>query len=277
MRTFQPDELIISTHPPGRSHWLERGVVEKAREPLRHAVDPRRRRSRRRRRRQPAALTIAIEQLDPLPLRAELRDVHRSALGAGALSDEWAAERLPEHTRARRLRLPRRACGRTRSSRSPTATPARTGSGGRRRRRARSAPVSARSGSTRRTTRSSSCTSGRPGSARGIGSALLAQLLTRQPHDRALLSTQLGSRKARGFYAKNGWQELASVDFGPAIRRTSCSGSGSSLARGYLPALAATYAATALICAAVSWPLNGGMPPPPFVTCFSTAARDGFS
>jgi len=50
---------------------------------------------------------------------------------------------------------------------------------------------------------------------RGVGSALLAQLLTRQPHDRALLSTQTGSRKARGFYAKNGWQELASVDFGP--------------------------------------------------------------
>ena len=50
---------------------------------------------------------------------------------------------------------------------------------------------------------------------RGIGSALLAQLLTRQPHDRALLSTQTGSRKARSFYAKNGWSELASVDFGP--------------------------------------------------------------
>ncbi|MGH3003690.1 MAG: hypothetical protein ACRDM1_13680 [Gaiellaceae bacterium] len=32
VRTFQPDELIVSTHPPGRSHWLERGVVEKARE-----------------------------------------------------------------------------------------------------------------------------------------------------------------------------------------------------------------------------------------------------
>jgi len=48
----------------------------------------------------------------------------------------------------------------------------------------------------------------------GIGSALLAQLLTRQPHDRALLSTQSGSRKARNFYAKNGWSELASVDFG---------------------------------------------------------------
>jgi GNAT superfamily N-acetyltransferase len=49
---------------------------------------------------------------------------------------------------------------------------------------------------------------------RGIGSSLLAQLLTRQPHDRALLSTQTGSRKARSFYAKNGWNELASVDFG---------------------------------------------------------------
>jgi GNAT superfamily N-acetyltransferase len=50
---------------------------------------------------------------------------------------------------------------------------------------------------------------------RGVGSALLAQLLTRQPHDRVLLSTQTGSRKARSFYAKNGWSELASVDFGP--------------------------------------------------------------
>jgi GNAT superfamily N-acetyltransferase len=48
----------------------------------------------------------------------------------------------------------------------------------------------------------------------GIGSALLAQLLSRQPHDCALLSTQRGSRKARSFYAKNGWTELAEVDFG---------------------------------------------------------------
>jgi hypothetical protein len=29
-----------------------------------------------------------------------------------------------------------------------------------------------------------------------------------------LLSTQAGSRKARSFYAKNGWSELASIDFG---------------------------------------------------------------
>jgi len=30
--TFAPDELIISTHPEGRSNWLERNVVERARE-----------------------------------------------------------------------------------------------------------------------------------------------------------------------------------------------------------------------------------------------------
>jgi GABA permease len=42
MRTFRPDEVIVSTHPPGRSQWLERGVVERARErialPLTHVV-----------------------------------------------------------------------------------------------------------------------------------------------------------------------------------------------------------------------------------------------
>jgi GABA permease len=42
VRTFQPDELIVSTHPIGRSHWLERGVVEKARErfelPVTHVI-----------------------------------------------------------------------------------------------------------------------------------------------------------------------------------------------------------------------------------------------
>ena len=42
LRTFRPDELIISTHPVGRSHWLERGVVEKARErfalPVTHVI-----------------------------------------------------------------------------------------------------------------------------------------------------------------------------------------------------------------------------------------------
>ena len=42
MRTFAPDELIISTHPPERSHWLERGIVTSARErfalPVTHVV-----------------------------------------------------------------------------------------------------------------------------------------------------------------------------------------------------------------------------------------------
>ncbi len=42
LRTFGADELIISTHPEGRSHWLERGVVGAARErfslPITHVV-----------------------------------------------------------------------------------------------------------------------------------------------------------------------------------------------------------------------------------------------
>lgn len=42
LRTFRPDELIVSTHPPGRSEWLERGVIERVRErfalPLTHVV-----------------------------------------------------------------------------------------------------------------------------------------------------------------------------------------------------------------------------------------------
>jgi hypothetical protein len=32
LRTFRPDEVVISTHPEGRSNWLERGVVSGARE-----------------------------------------------------------------------------------------------------------------------------------------------------------------------------------------------------------------------------------------------------
>ena len=42
LRTFGADEIIISTHPEGRSNWLERDVVTKARErfavPIRHVV-----------------------------------------------------------------------------------------------------------------------------------------------------------------------------------------------------------------------------------------------
>jgi len=42
MRTFAPDELVISTHPAGRSNWLERDLVSNARErfsaPVTHVI-----------------------------------------------------------------------------------------------------------------------------------------------------------------------------------------------------------------------------------------------
>ena len=42
LHTFGADEVIISTHPEGRSNWLERGVVTGARErfavPITHVV-----------------------------------------------------------------------------------------------------------------------------------------------------------------------------------------------------------------------------------------------
>ena len=42
LREFPADELIISTHPPERSRWLEQGVVERARRevplPVTHVV-----------------------------------------------------------------------------------------------------------------------------------------------------------------------------------------------------------------------------------------------
>jgi hypothetical protein len=42
LRVFPADEIIISTHPPARSKWLEHGVVDRAREqidlPITHVV-----------------------------------------------------------------------------------------------------------------------------------------------------------------------------------------------------------------------------------------------
>ena len=42
LRLFGADEIIISTHPEGRSHWLEKGIVTAARErfavPITHVV-----------------------------------------------------------------------------------------------------------------------------------------------------------------------------------------------------------------------------------------------
>ncbi len=42
VRVFAPDEILISTHPPAHSHWLERQVVQRARDryqvPVTHVV-----------------------------------------------------------------------------------------------------------------------------------------------------------------------------------------------------------------------------------------------
>jgi ribosomal protein S18 acetylase RimI-like enzyme len=139
--------------------------------------------------------------------------VHRSALGAGALSDEWAVSRLPAHTTRQDFvfliaretdEVAGFAYGYTGSSGQWwTDHVSRSLTAAQREEWIEAAhfeivELHVKPSQQRR----------------GIGSALLAQLLTRQPHDRALLSTQTGSRKARGFYAKNGWNELASVDFG---------------------------------------------------------------
>jgi ribosomal protein S18 acetylase RimI-like enzyme len=139
--------------------------------------------------------------------------VHRSALGAGALSDEWAATRLPAHaTRDDFVFLVAREAdeivgfgyGYTGSSGQWWTDHVEQSLTVAQRAEWIEAPhfeiveLHVKPSQQRR----------------GVGSALLAQLLARQPHDRALLSTQTGSRKARGFYAKNGWSELASVDFG---------------------------------------------------------------
>ena len=46
LRTFGADEIVISTHPEGRSHWLERNVVEQRPRALRRPDHARRRRPR---------------------------------------------------------------------------------------------------------------------------------------------------------------------------------------------------------------------------------------
>lgn len=155
-----------------------------------------------------------IEAVDPLPLAAELRDLHRAALGPGALSDEWAAERLPVHAQRGGF-LFLTACG----ARGELLGFAYGYSGERGHwwadRVAQALTAAQREEWLDLPYFEVAELHVRPAAQRhGIGSRLLAYLLTGQPHDRALLSTQTGSRKARSFYAKNGWQELASVDFG---------------------------------------------------------------
>jgi ribosomal protein S18 acetylase RimI-like enzyme len=147
-------------------------------------------------------------------VRGQLREVHRAALGAGALSDEWAHDRLPRHAQRADFEFlvayaadelvgfgygytgaygqwwtDNVAQALTDAQRAEWLDPPHY----------EVVELHVRPDHQRA----------------GVGSRLLAQLLTRQPHDRALLSTQRGSRKARGFYAKNEWAELAEVDFGP--------------------------------------------------------------
>ncbi|HUK98512.1 MAG TPA: GNAT family N-acetyltransferase [Gaiellaceae bacterium] len=159
------------------------------------------------------ATAFRIDAVDPLPLREGLRDVHRAALGAGALSDEWANERLPRHvTREGFVFLVARdgeaisgfGYGYTGSyGQWWTDHVARALTGEQRadwldRPHYEVVELHVRPSAQRR----------------GIGSALLAQLLSRQPHRRAVLTTRSASGSARRFYAKNGWEELAEVDFG---------------------------------------------------------------
>jgi ribosomal protein S18 acetylase RimI-like enzyme len=139
--------------------------------------------------------------------------VHRSALGAGALSDEWARERLPAHAgRDDFVFLVAREAGELVGFGYGY-----TGAYGQwwTDRVARSLAAEQRAEWLDPPHFEVVELHVRPSRQRaGVGSRLLAQLLSRQPHDRALLSTQRGSRKARAFYAKNGWTELAEVDFG---------------------------------------------------------------
>ncbi len=139
--------------------------------------------------------------------------MHRAALGAGALSDDWARERLPLHaTRADFVFLVARD-----GPRIAGFGYGYTGAHGQWWTECVARSLTAAQRATWLDPPHFEIVElhVRPASQRrGLGSELLAQLLLRQPHDRAVLSTQLRSRQARGFYAKNGWAELGSIDFG---------------------------------------------------------------
>ena len=102
LRTFGADEIVISTHPPGRSHWLEQGVVEGARErfdvPVTHVVvdlekegggrSPRLDRqplARDTRRPMPGAQAVAVDLLNPVPSsrRSPAAAITEAVAGAG--------------------------------------------------------------------------------------------------------------------------------------------------------------------------------------------------
>jgi GNAT superfamily N-acetyltransferase len=148
-----------------------------------------------------------------LPLAAELREVHRAALGVGAVSDEWAREQLPRHAGRDGFVF---LVGRVRDSVAGFAY-GYTGAYGQwwTDHVARALTAAQRAEWLDPPHFEVVELHVRPPAQRhGLGSVLLAQLLSRQLHDRAVLTAQGGSRQARSFYAKNGWTELAPVDFG---------------------------------------------------------------
>ena len=52
---------------------------------------------------------------------------------------------------------------------------------------------------------------------RGIGGALLSELLARQPHERALLTADPAKPQPLPFYTKHGWRDLAEVVYEPGM------------------------------------------------------------
>ena len=156
---------------------------------------------------------LTVEQVDPLPLRAELREVHRAALGAGALSDDWAANRLAAHVQRDDFvflvarggtELAGFGYGYTgayeqwwteRVARSFSPGAARTVARPAALRDRRAARPSGLAAARRR--QCAARTAAQPPAARP-GAALHADRVEEGAH----------------FYAKNGWTELADVDFG---------------------------------------------------------------
>ncbi|HEY2327609.1 MAG TPA: GNAT family N-acetyltransferase [Gaiellaceae bacterium] len=156
---------------------------------------------------------LAVELIDPLEHADELREVHRTALGVGAISDEWARRQLPRHTQRDDFvfLVARDDDGISGFAYGYTGEYGQWWTDS----VARSLTPEQQAAWVDEPHYEVVELHVRPSrQRRGIGSMLLAHLLTRQPHDRALLSTRAGSTQARRFYAKNGWTELAPVDFG---------------------------------------------------------------